>query len=379
MNVLKLVLAGEDLYNYITKDLYEHIRIYRSDTEEGTFTEITDSITRTPLVLGILTYQYFDDVEAGTKWYKISFGNETEESTLSEPFLNQIGNPDKIGFYFNNYVVPEGLFGEVVTADDMRYHYLFGIDEVAQNANKDPWDDEQYRSVVKASVAEFEKYLDLDIVRRKYVTRPDDSLVKADVWMSGVDYTDEEFPYTFDPEMWKNYGFLALKHRPVIEVSKAELVGPTGATVLNLLDWIRLDKELGQLNFFPKNQIAYGPFEAGYGSILLWRIRRYPQGLFIDYETGYENANRVPFELRDVIAKYAAIKSLNIIGDAILPGFSSQSISLDGLSESFSSTQSATSAYFGARIKTYTDEVTDWLKKNKYKYGSIPLGFVGGS
>lgn len=377
MNTLTIKISQQDLYSLIKREGFVHIRIYRSDTETGVYTELTNSSTRILLVLGKLNYFYYDNVIAESKWYKISYGNDLLESTQSAAFITQLGNPDKIGFYFGNYFSPEGLFGEVLTADDLRYHYLWGIDAIAQNANKDPWTDDQYRSEISTSVGDFEKFLNIDIIRRKYLTRPVLGKVKADVWMDGVDYTDEEAPYDFDANLWQNYGFLQLRHKPVIEVTRADLVGPTEAAILALLSWTRLDKELGQLNFFPRNQMIFGPFEAGYGSVLLWRLKRYPQGLQIDYESGFENANRVPSELRDIIGKWAAIKSLNIIGDGILPGFSSQSISLDGLSESFSSTQSATNAYFGARILVYTKEVVEWLKVNKYKYGSIPIGFIG--
>jgi hypothetical protein len=112
---------------------------------------------------------------------------------------------------------------------------------------------------------------------------------------------------------------------------------------------------------------------------LPWRIfgGRYPDAFEFDYTTGYKTAEFVPDDLRGVIGKWAVIKALASIGDGLLAGFSSQSVSLDGLSESFSSTQSATSAYFGARIIQYKDEIKQWLKDNRNKYGIIPMSFVG--
>jgi hypothetical protein len=47
---------------------------------------------------------------------------------------------------------------------------------------------------------------------------------------------------------------------------------------------------------------------------------------------------------------------------------------MDGVSESFSSTMSATSAMFGARIKAYEDELDDYIKSCKNKFGNIVLG-----
>jgi hypothetical protein len=246
----------------------------------------------------------------------------------------------------------------------------------------DLWQGEQSVYAVRSAVNDFEKFLNIDIIRRKYKTKPRPGVDrKVEIWMDGDEhlYTDEEFPYDFDPDTWLNYGFLQLRHFPVIKVTRFELVGPTESSILDLMSWARLEKTVGQLHAFPRNQMLYGPFLGAYGTVLLWQMKRYPQGIEVDYETGFESADAVPEDLRDVIGKWAACKMLNIIGDGILPGFSSQSVGLDGLSEGFSSTQSATNAYFGARINQYLKEVSEWLQRNKYKYGGIPLGFVRGS
>ena len=94
----------------------------------------------------------------------------------------------------------------------------------------------------------------------------------------------------------------------------------------------------------------------------------------IDYDAGFETSDDIPQDLREIIAKQAAVSLLNIIGDGLMSGFSSSSLSMDGLSESFSSTQSATSAYFGARIKEYKDDISSYIKQNKYKFANMPIG-----
>ena len=75
-----------------------------------------------------------------------------------------------------------------------------------------------------------------------------------------------------------------------------------------------------------------------------------------------------------MIGKMAAISLLNVIGDGLMSGFSSSSLSMDGVSESFSSTQSATSAYFGARIAVYQKEVQEYINANKFKFGFFRVG-----
>ncbi len=381
MITLKFFVQAEDLYLLMKTKGYTHIRVYQGDTETGTFSEITTSETRIPLQIGILSYDFVVDVLEDTKWFEYSFGNDTIESIVSPPFRRQLGDPTKVGYTFANYSAPLGSFGRVLTADDMRYTYLWGIDLVSTNAEYSVWLDAQSDALVRSAAEDFEKHLNIDIYRRKYKTKPGAGDKKVQVWMEGDEsiYTDEEFPYDFDPDTWMNFGFMQLRHFPVIAVSRARLVGPTETGILNLLDWMRVEKKVGQLHYFPRNQMVYGPLLGGYGTALLWQMKRYPQGFEVDYETGYESADRVPSDLRDMIGKWAACKMLNVIGDGLLPGFASQSVSLDGLSESFSSTQSATNAYFGARISMYKRDIEEWLQKNKYKYGGIPLGFVRGT
>jgi hypothetical protein len=378
---IPIFVLPQDLYLLMTQKEYTHIRIYQADTEGGNFAEITTTATRIPLKIGDTMYQFVVDQEEDAKWYKYSFGNDVDESVLSPAFQRQLGDPSKVGYTFKNYMAPLGTFGDVLTPDDMRYTYLWGIDAVSTDSQYSTWLDEQHQAFVRSAAEDFEKYLNIDIYRRKYKTKPVSGVDRrAQFWMAGDDYlyTDEEFPYDYDPDQWQNFGFLQLRHRPVIEVSRFILVGPTEGSILDLMEWARLQKDLGQLHAFPRNQMIYGPLLGAYGTILLWQMKRYPQGIEIDYETGYDSADKVDAGLRDMIGKWAAVKLLNVIGDGLLPGFASQSVSLDGLSESFSSTQSATNAYFGARIMQYKKDIEEWLQRNKYKYGGIPIGFVTG-
>lgn len=382
MITLRIFIEPDELYLAITNKNYTHIRIFQGDAPTGPFTEITTPSTRIPLQIGVRAYSYVVDVTPGTQWFTYALGNDSSVSEQSAPFRTQPGDPVRVGYAFGNYAVPKGIFGAVLTADDMRYNYLWGLDLISNDSAFDHWIDSQSDYHVLSAVRDFERILSIDIIRRKYKTKPVAGKDrKVDFWMEGDAsiYTDEEYPYDFDPDTWLNFGFLQLRHYPIIKVTRFELVGPTESSILDLLSWMRVEKSSGQLHAFPRNQMLYGPFLGAYGTALLWQMKRYPQGIEVDYETGFENAASIPDDLRDVIGKWAACKMLNIIGDGILPGFSSQSVSLDGLSESFSSTQSATNAYFGARINQYNKEIAEWLKYNKYKYANIPLGFVKGS
>lgn len=77
-----------------------------------------------------------------------------------------------------------------------------------------------------------------------------------------------------------------------------------------------------------------------------WRVK---------YCTGFNN---IPTELIDLVGKIAAIQIFAITGDIVLgSGIAAQSLSLDGLSQNISTTQSAMYSAHSARITQYKDEL----------------------
>jgi hypothetical protein len=69
------------------------------------------------------------------------------------------------------------------------------------------------------------------------------------------------------------------------------------------------------------------------------------------YVTGF---NKVPKDIVNVVGKLTALNLFNIANDLILgtPGIGSKSVSIDGLSQSLSS-----SSGFNTRIKNYVDDI----------------------
>ena len=360
---------------------YDQIKVYRADSEGGNYVEITDADTRIDLIPEKEIYYYADSGGTSIKWYKVSYFDSSTpaESDLSSAMRGGT-EEERIGYSFGNYSAPPNEWGKALTPDDMRYTYLFGIDATGSDVNEFTFSDEQFDFYVESAVEDFERYMTIDILKRVRKTLPADALVQAARWIDGVDYTDEEDPYDFDPELWQNYGFIQLRHAPVLSVERCQLISVVDTMLIDFIarNWLRVQKKVGQINLFPRTgSEAYGPFGIGAAP---WRLMAvpYPQGFYIDYTTGYKNSDLIPNDMREIIGKWSSIKVLASVGDGLMAGFSSSSVSLDGLSESFSSTQSATSAYFGARIKQYQDDIKEWLKRNRYKFGRIPLSFVGG-
>jgi len=367
--------------DYISSVLqyYDRVQIFRSDTEGGVYSEITDEDTRIVIDPAQTIYFYNDDNGDSTKWYKTKYYNSvtTDASEFSSAMQGQVEG-EKVGYVFKNYRPPTGEWGTALTADDIRFHFLWGVDLIANNDEKVEVADTQLEFAIESAVEEFEHFFNIDIRKRVYKAKPV-GLTRAVEWREGVDYTNEDEPYDFDPDMWSNYGFLQLRHRPILSVESATLQSPYQTDVLDLTDWVSIYKMPGQLTFYPKGSTVYGMGYAGSGILAAWpgmMNRKYPQGYKIDYTTGFETSDFIPKDLRNAIGLLATINVLNWVGDGLMAGFSSSSVSLDGLSESFSSTQSATSAFFGARIKAYTDQLKEFVKNNKNKYGNIPLRFA---
>lgn len=93
-----------------------------------------------------------------------------------------------------------------------------------------------------------------------------------------------------------------------------------------------------------------------------WRIK---------YRSGYDDPNKVS-DLYDVVGKIAAIPLLAMLGDVLIGlGVSSQSLSMDGLSQSISTIKSAQGGIFAGRIKMYLEDLKMNFKTIETQYKGI--------
>ena len=271
---------------------------------------------------------------------------------------------DAVGWTFENYTVPEDQFGEILTADDIKFSFMWGQQFLATNG--DVWTDAQTRTMVFWAVSQLEKTLNIDIFNREYYTDDD---FNSEIVESK--YVIKEFPY---PNKRSTKYNIRSRKRPIREVTRLELFSPTDDRVFDLLPWLRVDKRNGKFRIYPKQGKLQTFTSFSYPWVRIMDWYNYPDAYHINYKTGFKTAELIPEDLRDIVGKIATLKMLNVIGDGLLAGFSSSSLSLDGMSESFSSTQSATSAYYGARIKVYQDEIKAYIEENQNKYGNFRIG-----
>lgn len=278
------------------------------------------------------------------------------------------GGDKAIGYTFNNYKVPDGQWGTIVTPDDMRFTYLWGTDFKATNGQS--YTDEQIQYFIDASVEEIERRLDITIKKRKIRCNAKDRKLEK-----GKDYDVDEAVYDFKFSRISRYGLIKTRQKPIIKLHKLELLTRMQG-IRDITSTTIVDKEKGVLKLMERPIRPDDRSSMIHTAVSIYGNQTLQSQLFyaIDYDAGFETSDDVPQDLRQIIAKMAAVSLLNIIGDGLMSGFSSSSLSMDGLSESFSSTQSATSAYFGARIKEYKDDIDLYIKNNRFKFTNMVIG-----
>ena len=365
----------------LTNGNAESFRLERSFYKENAwYTWTSDGWilnTESPVVLPISAGDFIDSSNLEDGLYEYRFVDSSVEVPTGDMYeyskwVKFGENVDCIGYSFNNYNAPEGSWGVPVTPDDIRYTYLWGTDFKATNGQQ--FKDEQTQYFIDAAITELERELNICIRRKVIRCNPDKrGLVRTTRTRKG-DYDLEEPPYKFRQEEIVSRGRITTRQRPVINVTKCELLNAAD-NPMDLLSTSYLEKDKGVINFMKRPYRKNDTFNNvskvlyPYGEQTLRDYYYYA----VDYEAGFETSDDIPDDLRQIIGKQCAISLLNIIGDGLMSGFSSSSLSMDGISESFSSTQSATSAYFGARIAVYQKEVQEYIKNNKYKFRHFPI------
>jgi len=344
--VIKLRVTVRELDNVL--ESFNRIKIYRADTVDGTYAEISTDTTRPRLEQGKTEYEFDDLAGDISYWYKTSYyhTDSTLESDLSEPKKGADLWTDNL-----------------LTRRELLDYYLFGVD--LTNDDGEPYPDGLYDWSIHFAIAWLEKELDLHL-------RPTVFTERYDYWRR--DYQE--------------YVFIKLRNGPVIDdltgatlpdtdLTRVKVMWPSNVEVLEFdQQWIQIREDIGQLNIVPAaGTISQVLYTAG-GSFLplVAEGRDFVPNLFeITYTAGFR-VGEVPMDLRELIGKKAAIAPLNIAGDLLGgAGIASQSIGIDGLSQSFNTTSSATNAGYGARILQYEREIKEQLATLKRFYKGIRM------
>lgn len=202
---------------------------------------------------------------------------------------------------------------------------------------------------------------------------------------------DEEEYHDYIVSDYLNYNFIKLWKKPVLEIESLDMMYGEQKMMSIPKSWLKIDNLSGQLQIFPTagstggliiNQAGgvWQPLVAGRLGYApqMWRIR-YKAGMIEpNAEDGqvYRKTNIHPL-LRDAIYRKAAMGIMGVWGDLIIgAGIASQSIGIDGLSQSIGTTQSAMFGGASSRIKQLSDDLEQMLPTLRSYYGGIDMTVV---
>ena len=340
--LIKLYVTVNNTHDVLAR--YSQVRVYRSATVSGVYTEITDADTRIRLQPGVSIYPFFDESGASTYWYKTDFFNPQtlDASSQSDPSLG------------DDSVVLSGI----MSIDELKEVYLFGVDLTSDDGT--PYPDRMFEFSIRAAIGWVEDVLDLDV-------RP----------------TDRVERYDYEQRQFSEWGFLQLDHYPCLDwdVSNhyVKMFWPSAAEAYTFpSEWVRLEKQAGQINLVPTSgSIAQALIVSGaLLPTVLSRVPWVPRALEVSYASGFDLGS-LPYEIRALIGMRACFPILNTAGDLIAgAGIASYSLGVDSLSQSINTTSSATNSGYGARLVQFTRELKEQVPVIRRRYKNIGLGVL---
>ena len=225
----------------------------------------------------------------------------------------------------------------IMTVSQLKKRYLFGVTPIVDNeGNELP--DSSLQNYIDAAVSLLEHELDISIVPRKEIEEKD--YFRSDYW---------------------DWGYVQLNNYPVIEIEKVEQVyfrdedGEPDTIQEFPKSWYRLDRHSGIFRLIPNTRFPskLQVSKSGFYFPEILHSEHVPHLWRFTYTHGFKDG-KVPMVMNQAIGYMAAIMALNIAGDLVLgAGIASQSISLDGLSQSINTTSSAENHAYSAKLKEY--------------------------
>jgi len=242
----------------------------------------------------------------------------------------------------------------VMTAAELRSTYLFGVDLSDNDGNQMP-----------------------DATLEFYILAAQNWLEQEVGGLLLTKQTIETEKHDYRLGDYIQYNFIKLFRYPVQSVEKVAIQFPLSQDVLEFDDsWYRTESVSGQVQLFP----TQGTFSSiilsqggSYIPLVYSGVAYVPHVMIVDYTAGFE-AGEFPAAIKNVIGMKASQGPLNIAGDLIAgAGIAAKSISLDGLSQSISTTSSATNAGYGARILQYEKQIQGELKNLRNYYTGLQM------
>lgn len=241
----------------------------------------------------------------------------------------------------------------MLSPTELRVLYFYGIDIKSKDGTK--FSDATFEMHIRQAQKEVEEYLEIKLFP-ELITETQSYY--RDSYFNGFPLIQTKYPvarpYTLNgllgktqqieyPETW-----LQSKTSNNENYARRVSIVPTGSTTAASGDVI----------------LSGVTFQVGIQS-----FSNIPDYWTIQYKTGFEN---IEYDLFNLVGMLSSIPGLIQAGDLILgAGIASQSLGIDGLSQSISTTSSATNAGYGARIQEYRKTIKETLSRIVSRYKGI--------
>lgn len=238
--------------------------------------------------------------------------------------------------------------------------FLFGID-LTDPLTGQPYPDSFFDHAIKYGVDAVARACDIDILPTDYVGAK----------------TERQDYYLPD---YIQCATLKLDHRPVRQIVSVKAIYPGSATPIADFPeawWQLTIPEAARFELIP----AVGTLASYIGQhipiIRSMGVGVFPGLFHVEYRTGWADFSQIPGDIMQAIGLIASLNALNVAGDLVAgAGLASKSVSIGGLSQSISTTNSSTNAGYGARLIQYEKELKRLLPQIKNAFHGPALAVV---
>lgn len=242
-----------------------------------------------------------------------------------------------------------------LTPKDIKDSYLFGV--TIKDSSGTSISDEVFKRYIESAQVEIENYLDIKLKKQ---------LISENKH--------------FAVEDWKRWGYIKCSYPVVCPVSLDGYLNSI-KQISYPSDWLMAKQS--NVGFYHRNLYMVpsgsntGHAEAVVFTGLIPQLNllanaHIPHYWTINYITGFDV---VPEQILNAMGMLCSLNLFHIAGDLILgAGIASFSLGIDGLSQSISSTSSATNAGYGARVLGYVNELKRTLPKLRDVYKGMSFG-----
>jgi len=240
-----------------------------------------------------------------------------------------------------------------ISPQELKKNYLYGLAMGSSFANKlnIQFSDDDIEFHIRAAQKEISNYLAVKL--------------NQELFWESLQFSNEE---------WRNWGYIKTSY-PITYPLKLEGFLNTTKQAVYPAEWLSVKRTSTdedpqrQLFLVPAgntgamtNAVIFAGILPNMGYLNAGKIPNYWTPYYV---TGWPSS-KIPYDVLQCIGQLATVSMLWILGTNVLgfPGISSQSLSIDGLSQSTGSQLNA----FGARIRDYHDDLQRKLGNIRDKY-----------